>query len=668
MNRARILIAIAATLVLGACDSNETPGIQQRVELKRFSSCEQLQRYIQSTAIRKMNERLDEALQSRVSWHGSPDAGLAMPAADAGASSPQPPVSEDPASWTETNRQHDDVDEPDFIKNDGKRIFVLSGQTLYAARSWPPADLAVVGKLTLPGRPMQMFLDRTRLAVFTTVSDTTRGWSGYTTSTRITMVDVSDMAAPRKTAEYTFPGSYRSARKVNSTVRLVLDDAMRWPSGLRYYVSGSYSMDEAELRNEYEELRIKNHVLIQQQQLRQWLPEAYYTPVTGKPAALSYRCSDFYRPNADVDLGLASVISFDMDNPLRPPYRTSVVGQVGSIYASASTLVLASPHRWWGPAAGQGDYTYLHKFDISDPLAARYVASGGVSGTLLNQFAMDEYKGYLRLATTRTSYDGGTIWSSGVQRVNLVTVLAERAGRLVEVGRTEPLARGERIYAVRFQGDRGYIVTFRQVDPLFTLDLGDPQNPRAVGELKVPGFSTYIHPLDSRHLLTMGIHMAENGWSDRSIKLTIFDVSDFSRPTEKFTVRVGSLAGNSEAVYEHKAFNYFADRKLLAIPFSDYAPYESGKSYWERFVSDLRVFRVDTRTGIHPLGDINMKDLYQDYGYSSWGWGRSRWVRRSVMAADTSGQEFVYAVSDLGIRVANVKALSSPLKTARLTP
>src|SRR6185436_571832 len=140
------------------------------------------------------------------------------------------------------------------------------------------------------------------------------------------------------------------------------------------------------------------------------------------------------------------------------------------------------------------------------------------------------------------------------------------------VGQSEQLAKGERLMSSRFIGDAAYLVTFRQVDPLFTFDLRDPTNPKKVGELKVPGFSSYIHPLGPGHLLTIGTFIPEDmpNWQGRRIQLSIFDVTDLKNPRQSHTITLGDASSYSEAQWEHKAFNYFAAKKLLAVPFSDW--------------------------------------------------------------------------------------------------
>ena len=219
------------------------------------------------------------------------------------------------------------------------------------------------------------------------------------------------------------------------------------------------------------------------------------------------------------------------------------------------------------------------------------------------------------------------------------------------IGQTEELAKGERIYSSRFVGDRGFVVTFRQVDPLFTFDLSSPAQPRKVGELKVPGFSTYIHPLDANHLLTMGVYVPETGTGPRNLQL---DLRRHRLPpirSRRFTQQVGSAYGWSEATYEHKAFNYFPERKLLAIPFSDYV-YSAGNP-GAASSSEIRVFGVDATTGFSSRGAVSMKDVYAERRHPEFYYWYSPWVRRSVMASD-AGQDYVYAVSDAGVRSANL--------------
>jgi hypothetical protein len=234
--------------------------------------------------------------------------------------------------------------------------------------------------------------------------------------------------------------------------------------------------------------------------------------------------------------------------------------------------------------------------------------------------------------------------------VSNVTVLGAVGQSLVPVGQSKDLAPGERIMSARFMGERGYVVTFRQVDPLFTFDLADPENPTVVGELKVEGFSSYLHPVDATHLIGIG---TLNG----AVQLALYDVSDLAAPKQTHRYALATYS-TSQAQWDHHAFNYFASQRRLAVPFSTWEYDASGGWSWSRFTSDLRVFEVDVSKGFTERGRLSVSDLYQQAGSYSWSYWWQPRVRRSIMADD-----FVYAIGDSGLRVAHVDDLATPLAT-----
>ncbi|MFA6294352.1 MAG: beta-propeller domain-containing protein, partial [Victivallales bacterium] len=204
--------------------------------------------------------------------------------------------------------------------------------------------------------------------------------------------------------------------------------------------------------------------------------------------------------------------------------------------------------------------TKIFKFNMNDGRLA-YVASGKVPGSVLNQFSMDEYEDCFRIATTQ-----GDVWRSGEgASKNNVYVFD---GAMNMVGKLEGIAPGEKIYSVRFMGERGYMVTFRTVDPFFVLDLKDPCNPRILGELKIPGYSDYLHPYDANHVIGFGKDAVEL-WGAAfymGMKMAIFDVSDVSKPREMFSEKIGDRGTDSELLRNHKALLFSKDRNLLAFP------------------------------------------------------------------------------------------------------
>jgi hypothetical protein len=672
MRRIIQLAGLASFGLLAACDGNgDGPEpVQARVALSAFNDCVELEQYIEDVATSQMRAQLDGYRDGNY-WGGPIFAGAEDAAANSAGGTRG--TQSAPTAYTKTNTQVAGVDEADFMKTDGTRIFVLSGQKLYAVRSWPAPDMALASSLTIQGWPQEMFLDeRGRVVIFSSYypqySDTEApywcawgcGYSGYT---KITVVSATDEDNLQVTEQLYLPGNYASARRIGDSVRVVLRDYLNLPEGVRYWpdYTGDWERDEARFVAALDEIKASNEALIRAQTLNDWLPQAYRAGVAGD-VAIARSCTDFSRPNAPVRLGLASIATLNMVGQQSSLHMSTILGEVGEVYASQSNLYVASPHWWWWPADNQRNYTYIHKFDITRGDRAVYVASGGVEGYVLNQFAMDEHNGFLRVATTIDRWFRSNEWFD-VETTNRVSVLGEVSGFLATVGRTPELADDERIQSARFMGDTGYLVTFEQIDPLFTMDLSNPARPTIVGELEVPGFSSYIHPLDEDHLLTIGVHLPEPGpngqvdWSQRAMKLSIFDVSDLAHPRQAFVQTVGTANGWSEAAWEHKAFNYFPERQMLAIPFSDWLPSANGH-YWDNFISDLRLFHIDAQQGITPRGSIDMAEVYQRVDYYDWSWYYSPWIRRSVMADD-----FAYAVSDAGIRVANMNSPSTPVAT-----
>jgi hypothetical protein len=693
----KYLMAAGALGAAAGCSDTvpQPPPVQRQVALSAFSgpnACTDLERYLEDTAVLQMRTQLEAMRDEVPSWgwwgggfgRGGPDLAAA---GDARANSAAPPQAA-PTNYTTTNNQVAGVDEADFVKNDGTRIFALSGNRLYAAKSWPATELAVRGSLSIEGYPREMFLEGTdRAVIFSSIytwyplsnaagdrCDSLDCGFHSSNTVKITVVDVSDLSNLRVTHEYKLPGHYNSARKVGASVRLVLSDDFNFPTTVKWWpevqgVDFWSPANKGRRVDEFNKLIAQNEKEIRAQTLAQWVPAGKVT-VNGQTTTVPHECSAFQKVNAPTRLGTVSVVTLNLSTPTRLD-RSTIIAEPGEIYASQKNLYVATRHWWWWPAPGQRDTTYLHKFDISNPDAALYVASGSVDGHIVDQFSMDENQaGYFRVATTTmfrvpdTQNPGN--WWGRMETVNHVNVLSETNGSLDVIGQSEDLAPGERVTSARFIEDKGFVVTFRQVDPLFTFDLSDPKNPKKLGELKIPGFSTYLHPMGPNHLLTIGTYVPEpvNGmnpdWRQRALQLTIFDVTDMRNPKQAHTQLVGTSSGYSEAQHDHKAFNYFPAKKLLAIPFIDWNWGATGDSYWSSFTSDLRVFSVDPVTGFTPKGAISMRDLYQVEQWSNWTYYWSPQVRRSVMADD-----FVYAISDSGIRAANVTNLSAPLSTAR---
>jgi uncharacterized secreted protein with C-terminal beta-propeller domain len=304
----------------------------------------------------------------------------------------------------------------------------------------------------------------------------------------------------------------------------------------------------------------------------------------------------------------------------------SVAGDGKIVYASTTGLYVAT--ELWADRATQtpqqGVKTALHKFDIARSGSTTYSGSGEVSGFLLNQWSLSERRGVLRVAST----EAATQWDVPDSE-SFVTTLDERSNKLVAIGRVGGLGSGERVYAVRFVDDVGYVVTFRQVDPLYTLDLSNPARPRVLGELKISGYSAYLHPIGDDLLLGIGQDATEQGRT-LGTQLSLFDVSDLRRPAR--LQRRTLPAAYSEAEFEHHAFLYWPPSRLTVVPVATYGD--------RPFVGAIG-FRVGRANGIDEVGRIA-------HGATAAA------VRRSTVVGDT-----LYTVSDVGVRASDVGSLAN---------
>jgi hypothetical protein len=310
-------------------------------------------------------------------------------------------------------------------------------------------------------------------------------------------------------------------------------------------------------------------------------------------------CDDVRRPEVFGGTSMLTVLTVDLAKGLPAVDSDGIMSDAEVVYGSTSRLYVAT-RRWLAPAQADAEGapppvqpTAIHAFDASKPGETSYRASGEVQGYLLNQFSLSEDKGVLRVASTDEPS-----WWDGAQRgdsQSRVTTLDERGAALVKLGEVDGLGRGERIFAVRFIGDVGYVVTFRQVDPLYTIGLADPAKPRVLGELKIAGYSAYLHPLGGDLLLGVGQDAGEDGRA-RGTQLSLFDVSDPAKPV-RVAQRAADAGSSSNVEYDHKAFLYWAPTKLAVIPVAAYT--EAGQG----FVGAVG-YRI-TRTGIDELARLS---------------------------------------------------------------
>jgi len=636
--------------------------------LTAATSCEEAHAALKEAALTQMELELDRTMRCYLQEGGCMrylDAGA--PTANDGAAEAAPKDDQNPDEYSETNTQVDGVDEADFVKTNGERIFALFGKDFVVLDSWPAKDTAELGRVRLHVWPNNFYLAGDRAVILSWVSfydflspadqaDYEQGlrdwdyrlWQG---GTLITVIDLAG-AAPVIASEHMVGGYLLDSRRIGDKVYLAQNDAI-WIDGLQYWPDGdlTYQSPRAEIIAAFEALRVKNRAVIEALAIDWWLPRRYDlsngTLNLDDPGVPLVACSNVLVPNVYSGQSLVSVVTYDL---AADTFNASTIsGEWGTVYASKDAFYVASTnwgwYWWWEDQASDRPpvMTHVHKFALGADGVARYAASGNVLGYAIDQFAFDENAGHLRVATT----DGFGWWNQGANlSESRVTVLAQDGDRLVEEGMVGGLGKGETIQSVRFLGDLGYVVTFQQVDPLYVLDLSNPKAPKIAGELKVPGFSSYIHPLDAGHLLTIGRDANDQGQVG-GMKLEIFDVTDPTAPKSVKTQVLGDSWNTwSDAQWDHKAFTYFGARGLLGIPVSGWET--DNASYW-RYKSELFVFKVSL-DDIEQIGAVSHMGLLEDLGVNTgcrewYGWGEA-YIRRAVFIED-----YVFAVSDMGVQV-----------------
>jgi hypothetical protein len=277
-------------------------------------------------------------------------------------------------------------------------------------------------------------------------------------------------------------------------------------------------------------------------------------------------CDDVRRPDVFSGLDLLTVLTIDLDKGLYSVDRDAIMAGAETVYGSGTSLYVAS-RRYVPGLQDTGDVprnmrTEIHRFDATDDGRTTYAGTGTVPGFVLNQFALSEQDGALRVASTDEPAwlpDGGRADTPQ----SYVTVLGKQPGGLEQVGQVGGLGKGQRIYAVRFVGDKGYVVTFRQIDPLYTLDLATPSAPKVAGELEISGYSAYLHPISDALLLGIGQEASDQG-RPLGTQVSLFDVSDLAHPKRLQHVVYGT--GSSVAEYDHHAFLWWGPTGLALLP------------------------------------------------------------------------------------------------------
>lgn len=565
-----------------------------------------------------------------------------------GSSGPPPaPVPSEEGSgyeYSETNVQVEGVDEADIIKTDGDYIYTLAQEQLIIAAAYPPENAEIISYTSLDGViPQEMFIHGNRLLIFgnsqydfddvrpaISMSPDVSYYPPYASFMTVKLFDITVRERPELLRTIDLEGYYITSRKIDDYAYFVvnsypyfLDEKPIWTDIVPCFrvIQGNGKPDTVNM-----------------EPIAHYSEIGYIPPLQGKQFII-----------------VASISLTDEDDKIR---NEVIVGSADEAYASLENLYITQTS--WTVYTDTGeispDYsesTAITKFNIKNGWI-RFCSQANVPGHILNQFSMDEFNTHFRIATTK-----GDVWDTSAPSTNNVYILDAELDR---TGALEGLAPGETIYSVRFAGEKGYLVTFKKIDPFFVLDLSDHKNPALLGELKIPGYSDYLHPYDKNHIIGIGkdaVDADEDLIDDRGfgfawfqgVKMALFDVTDPTNPVEMYTVNIGDRGTDSEALHNHKAFLFDREKEILVIPIT-LAEIEGEPSADNQYgvvtFQGAYVYNINLDIGFDLKGRITHHDNFDDTN----SYNRTTAIRRSLYIEDV-----LYSMSNVRLQLNDLLTL-----------
>ena len=484
------------------------------------------------------------------------------------------------------------VDEADIVKTDGNYIYYVANENIIIVDIRAPEGIKVVGKISFENTkisPSEIYINENKLIVLgNTYENITVTYeinaraeediasaSGYNKNKAVVIVyDISSKEEPKEERRIEINGYYVSSRMIGNNI---------------YFVSNYY---------------LSNLIGIARYPVQELKQEDYMVSYTDSKVSSEERYIDFNKVHyfEDIeDANYLTIVGFSLDNDEQADIQT-FLGAGNEIYCSLENMYIQKSKYTYQLDQNQritnsSTSTKIFKFNLNDG-KIRFKAEAEISGVINNQFSMDENeKGEFRIATTISDN-----WTTTDDTSNSLYVLDED---LKLIGKLEGLAKGEKIYSVRYMGDRAYIVTFKQVDPLFVIDLSDGKNPKVLGELKIPGYSTYLHPYDENHIIGFGYNTKENGTTvtNEGLKMSMFDITDFNNPKELFKVDIGNSYTSSELTYNHKALLYSKEKNIIAFPIT---------TYNRKTISSARFYEISLENGFVLKGEVSHGSDYEN--------------------------------------------------------
>lgn len=684
------IIFIIGLIAIFALPKNNPININgNNSELKSFSSYEEIKSFLKANTIENnyntFNSADDRAIAPSVATGSGSAKGLTSAES----------ASQSADSYSSTNIQVSGVDEADIVKNDGKYIYTISNNKIIIIDAYPASEMRILKEINITN-PRDLFINNNKLIIFSEDYNNvpyTRcmgircgGRSEITTNVYI--YNLENHENPILESNLSFQGSYLSSRMIGDYVYLISskyaysdnsDPIIYYNNGIEktvpagdvYYYNNP---EQSYVFNSISAINLNDNSVNTKVYLMGGTGVVY---VSNNNVYLTYTKPFDYSetPKMFADKVVLVLLPdkqdevsiilknnqgyYDQMNELKKiiiDHSLNLNGKEKEDFDSTFNKLL---NDFENDINNIKEKSVIHKISLSKS-NIEYKISGEINGNILNQFSIDEYEGNLRIATTT-----GQVWNGN--SLNNLFILDDK---LKVIGQLEDLAKGEKIYSVRFQGKKAYIVTFKKVDPLFVIDLSRPSNPKVLGELKIPGYSDYLHFYDENHIIGFGKDavdapnepdvMQDNNFAlYQGLKISMFDVTDVSNPIEEYHFIIGDRGSDSPILYDHKALLFDKEKNLLVIPvlvtqvnrsYGNEACDEystscktSAWSYGEPVFSGAYVFNINT-TNIELKSKIthfNSSDNLYDYRYQ---------IKRSIYMDD-----YLYTISDSKVKANDLR-------------
>ena len=680
-------------------------GLEEQSEIKKFSSPEELKEFLENSQTNQggysrglIMDDMAFGIESEMALDGIME--KSVPRAVNSKLDKSNDIEND---FSKTNVQVEGVDESDIVKTDGDYIYSLTQNELFIIKANPANEAEIMSKIKFKSSPRNIYLNKDKLMVFGSdfqvykevYSSNFKRNSPYT---YFKIFDISDKKNPRQLKDIRFEGSFSNSRMIGDYVYFVTSTYNNYIEGepmlpriledgvniacteekcimpdvyyfdFPYYSYNFTSVNVIDLANLDSDIEREVYILSNNQNMHVSENNIYitYTKQISEEdlvremtrEILTLRLPDKESEKiAKIDAVESFILSDrEKTNKITIIIERYIAGLSDDEQKQLQKEIENALKKKYEDISKELEKTIIHKIAIKGK-DIEYKCSGEVTGHVLNQFSMDESNGYFRIATTKNR-----TWSRfGKESRKSYSNLYVLDNNLEEVGALEDLAPDERIYSVRFMQNRAYLVTFKQADPLFVIDLSDIKNPTVLGELKIPGFSNYLHPYDETSLIGIGKDAKINeygGVKTGGLKISLFDVSDIENPKESDSIVIGGAGSNSLALNDHRAFLFSREKNLLVIPATLRGSRDDIESdivsprYWGidfrgALWFDIQKDRINLRKKISHSNIDGPED--KQYRWNGYGYYDSS-VKRSLYIGDV-----LYTLSDRYLKMNSLK-------------